>query len=676
MQKVQSFDETRGKVIKCKAAVAWEAKKPLDVTEIEVQPPKRGELRVKVVANALCHTDIFTLDGHDPTGIFPSILGHEATAIVESVGEGITTVVPGDIIIPCYVSNCQEWDCIFCQSERNNLCPKLVNGGKGLMPDGTSRFSKDGKQIFHYMNTSTFSEYTVITEFTCAKINRNANLYKSCLLGCGVSTGWGAVENAAKVSPGSTVVVFGLGAVGLAVVQAAKWRGARQIIGIDINPKKFPKATELGCTECYNPLELKDQSIKDFLLSKYKWGYDFTFDCTGNVKVMRDALELSHKGFGSSCIIGVAAAGQEIQTRSLQLVTGRSWIGTAFGGWKGRLEVPELVNRVVRGETTLDPFVTHEIDGLENVNKSIEYLHAGDCLRAVIKISEAPKVDTQQTINVYNCQRMFNGWLRKVKHWSSANNCTMSFSIFIPDKNKRVDPNPPVLFYLAGLECNHETGLKSEFARFASKAGLCVVLPDTSARGVNVEGQDDSWDFGSAAGFYVDATVDKWTKHYNNYTYITKELPEVIANNFAVDMTRRSITGHSMGGHGALSLFLKNPGMYKSVSAFAPIANPTNCPWGQKAFNGYLGSVDAGKQYDSTELMKTYSGPESQILIDVGLNDKFLYTELKVDAFYAACKQRNYPINLRYHEFYDHLYGFVSTFIEDHIAHHAKALGL
>jgi len=260
---LESFRLTTGQTITCKAAVAWEAKKPLDVTDIQVAPPRAGEVRVKVISNALCHTDIYTLDGHDPEGLFPCVLGHEAAAIVESIGEGVTSVQPGDVVIPCYTPECKKHDCIFCQSPKTNLCPAIrATQGQGLMPDGTSRLSKDGKQIFHFMGCSTFAEYAVIAEISAAKIHPGADLNKVCLLGCGVSTGWGAVFNNTKVEPGTTVAVFGLGALGLSVIQAAKQAGARYIVGVDVNDAKFGKAVEMGATECVNSLNNNREVLK------------------------------------------------------------------------------------------------------------------------------------------------------------------------------------------------------------------------------------------------------------------------------------------------------------------------------------------------------------------------------------------------------------------------------
>merc|ERR1711963_436238 len=552
-------------------------------------------------------------------GLFPCVPGHEATAIVESVGEGVTSVKTGDVVIPCYTPECREQECIFCQSDKTNLCLKIrAYQGKGVMPDGTSRLSKDGKFIHHFMGCSTFAEYSVIAEISAAKIHPGADLSKMCLLGCGVSTGWGAVFNNTKVEPGSSVAVFGLGALGLSVIQAAKAAGARYIVGVDINDGKFPKAIELGASECVNSRTCEGGDVKAYLLKKEKWGYDYTYDCTGNVNVMRCGLEVAQRGWGESCVIGVAAAGKEISTRPFQLVTGRNWKGTAFGGWKSRTEVPRLVQSVMKGEMDLKPFITHEIEGLENVNQSIEALHSGQCLRAVIHIAKSELPVSKLPVLKSNV-KLEGGRMQQFQHWSEACQCDMTFSIYVPERKKRSDPDPPVLYYLSGLTCTDENArTKSHFAQEAGRVGLAVVFPDTSPRGVTIEGQDDSYDFGSGAGFYLNATTPKWSKHYNMYDYVTKELPDLVSKLFPVDSSRKSITGHSMGGHGALISHLKNPGVYTSVSAFAPICNPTKCPWGDKAFNGYLGSVASGAEHDATELMLAH-GPFSRfadILID------------------------------------------------------------
>jgi len=675
---MDALKATQGQTITCKAAVAWEAKKPLDVTDIQVAPPKAGEVRVKVISNALCHTDIYTLDGHDPEGLFPCVLGHEAAAVVESVGDGVTSVQVGDVVIPCYTPECKEVDCIFCQSHKTNLCPKIRSTqGQGLMPDGTSRLSKDGKQIFHFMGCSTFAEYAVIAEISAAKINPGADLNKMCLLGCGVSTGWGAVFNNTKMEPGSSVVVFGLGALGLAVIQAAKLAGARYIVGVDINDGKFALATEMGATECVNSMKVENQDVKAWLMAKEKWGYDYTYDCTGNVNVMRCALEVAHRGWGESCVIGVAAAGKEISTRPFQLVTGRCWKGTAFGGWKARTEVPKLVQTVMRGEMALEPYITHTFQGLDKVNDSIHALHSGECLRAVLHIGESG-LEQVKLPKLKGNVKVEGGFMKQLTHWSEATQSEMTFSVFLPTPASRTAPLPPVLYYLSGLTCTDENArTKAHFAQEAGRLGLAVVFPDTSPRPeVAIQGQDDSYDFGSGAGFYVDATEPKWSKNYKMYTYITEELPQLISSLFPVDPVKMSITGHSMGGHGALVAHLKNPGKYSSVSAFAPICNPTVVPWGEKAFTGYLGSVEAGKAYDATELVKSYTGPKVPVLIDQGTEDGFLATQLKPKNFVVAAANAGYNVELRMQPQYDHSYYFISTFMRDHIDLHGRALGL
>jgi len=375
------------KPIQCKAAVAWAPNQPLKVEIITVDPPKAGEVRLKIFANALCHTDMYTWSGQDAEGVFPCILGHEAGGIVESVGPGVTSVRRGDKVIPCYTPECRKSTCIFCQSPKTNLCPDIrATQGKGVMPDGTTRFSINGQRIFHFMGCSTFSEYTVVSEISCAKINQNAPLDKICLFGCGVSTGLGAVWKTCNVESGTTVAVFGLGAVGLAVIQAAKTRNASRIFAIDINVSKFNLATQLGATDCINPNELPDGvSIQSHIVEKTKWGVDYSFDCTGVVKVMRSALECAHRGWGQSCIIGVAPAGQEISTRPFQLVTGRQWKGTAFGGFKSRTEVPQLVEKYLNGCLPIEHFISHQFNGVESIDEAMHLLHEGHCIRAIVK---------------------------------------------------------------------------------------------------------------------------------------------------------------------------------------------------------------------------------------------------------------------------------------------------
>ena len=368
--------------MKSRAAVAWEAGQPLEVTQIDVEGPRAGEVLVRITATGVCHTDAFTLSGDDPEGVFPSVLGHEGGGIVEEIGPGVTSVKVGDHVIPLYTAECRQ--CKFCLSGRTNLCQAVrATQGKGLMPDGTTRFSHNGKPLFHYMGTSTFSEYTVVPEISLAVINKAAPLEKVCLLGCGVTTGIGAVLNTAKVAPGSSVAIFGLGGIGLAAIQGAVMAKAGRIIGIDTNPGKFELARQMGATDCVNPMDF-DLPIQQVIVDMTDGGVDYSFECIGNVQMLRAALECCHKGWGESVIIGVAGAGQEISTRPFQLVTGRVWRGSAFGGVKGRTQLPGMVEQAMRGEIALDPFITHELP-LERINEAFDLMHAGKSIRTVIR---------------------------------------------------------------------------------------------------------------------------------------------------------------------------------------------------------------------------------------------------------------------------------------------------
>jgi S-(hydroxymethyl)glutathione dehydrogenase/alcohol dehydrogenase len=367
--------------MKARAAVAWEPKQPLAIEEIEVEGPREGEVLLKVVASGVCHTDAFTLSGEDPEGAFPCVLGHEGGCEVVECGPGVKDLMPGDHVIPLYIPECGT--CEYCRSEKTNLCQSIASTvWTGYMPDGTRRFSKNGSPIYHYMGCSTFSEYTVVPEIALAKINKAAPLDKVCLLGCGITTGIGAVTNTAKVEPGSSVAVFGLGGIGLSVIQGAVMARAGRIIAIDVNPEKFVMARALGATDFINPKDL-DVSVTEAVVELTNGGVDYSFECIGNVDVMREALECCHMGWGVSTIIGVAGAGQEIRTRPFQLVTGRTWKGTAFGGVKGRSELPGYVERYLDGKIEIDSMVTHTLP-LEEINTAFDLMHAGKSIRSVI----------------------------------------------------------------------------------------------------------------------------------------------------------------------------------------------------------------------------------------------------------------------------------------------------
>ncbi|MBU2485007.1 MAG: S-(hydroxymethyl)glutathione dehydrogenase/class III alcohol dehydrogenase [Alphaproteobacteria bacterium] len=364
-----------------RAAVAIEAGKPLEITTVQLDGPRAGEVLVEIKATGVCHTDEFTLSGADPEGIFPAILGHEGAGVVVDVGPGVRSLKKGDHVIPLYTPECRE--CEYCLNPKTNLCQSIrTTQGQGLMPDGTSRFSLDGKPIFHYMGTSTFANFTVLPEIALAKIHPDAPFDKVCYIGCGVTTGIGAVINTAKVEIGSKAIVFGLGGIGLNVIQGLRLAGADMIVGVDLNPGKVEMATRFGMTHFVNPKEVEGDLVP-YLVNLTKGGADYTFDATGNVGVMRTALECAHKGWGESIIIGVAPAGAEISTRPFQLVTGRSWRGTAFGGARGRTDVPKIVEWYMEGKIEIDPMITHTM-GLEGINEAFDLMHRGESIRSVV----------------------------------------------------------------------------------------------------------------------------------------------------------------------------------------------------------------------------------------------------------------------------------------------------
>ncbi|QRW01787.1 alcohol dehydrogenase [Ceratobasidium sp. AG-Ba] len=382
------MSDTVGKVIECKAGVCWGPGEPIVVEDVQVAPPKAGEVRIKILYTGICHTDEYTRSGKDSEGAFPVILGHEGGGIVESVGEGVTNVKPGDHVIPLYTAECRE--CKFCKSGKTNLCGRVrATQGQGLMPDGTTRFKARGQDVYHFMGTSTFSQYTVVSQFSVVAINEKAPLETACLLGCGITTAWGAVTKLPGIE-GSNVAVFGCGCIGLGCINAARVMKASRIIAIDTNPKKEAWAKKFGgeSVEFVNPKELPEgKRLQDHLIEMTDGGLDFTFDATGNVDVMRVALEASHKGWGVSTIIGVAPAGHEISTRPFQLVTGRTWRGSAFGGVKGRTELPGIVEDYLAGKIFVNEYVTHHRT-LKDIQNGFDDMHEGECIRCVVDMSK------------------------------------------------------------------------------------------------------------------------------------------------------------------------------------------------------------------------------------------------------------------------------------------------
>lgn len=367
--------------MKVKAAVAWRADAPLEITEVDLEGPRAGEVLVEIKATGVCHTDAFTLSGKDPEGLFPAILGHEGAGVVVEIGAGVSTLARGDHVIPLYIPECRN--CEACLSGKTNLCVAIrETQGKGLMPDGTSRFSRGGRMIHHYMGTSTFANYTVVPEIALAKVRADAPFDKICYIGCGVTTGIGAVINTAKVAPGDRVAVFGIGGIGLNVIQGARLAGARMIVAIDLNPAREAIARKFGATDFVNPAEVKGDLVP-YLIDLTRGGADYAFECVGNVKLMRQALECCHRGWGTCVIIGVAGAGEEISTRPFQLVTGRTWKGTAFGGARGRRDVPKIVDWYMEGRINIDDLITHTMP-LERINDAFDLMHAGKSIRSVV----------------------------------------------------------------------------------------------------------------------------------------------------------------------------------------------------------------------------------------------------------------------------------------------------
>ena len=479
-----------------------------------------------------------------------------------------------------------------------------------------------------------------------------------------MTTGVGAVVNTAKVEPGSTVVVFGLGGIGLNVIQGARLAGAARIVGVDINPSKEDWGRRFGMTHFVNPKDVDD--VVAHLVALTDGGADYSFDCTGNTTVMRQALECCHRGWGVSVVIGVAEAGREIATRPFQLVTGRVWKGSAFGGARGRTDTPKIVDWYMDGRIAIDPMITHRLT-LDEINKGFELMHAGESIRSVGGVLTMALATVSEVHAHGGVQGVY-------RHDSRETKTPMTFSVFVPDH--AAGARLPVVWYLSGLTCTHANVTeKGEYRAACAELGLIFVAPDTSPRGEGVpDDPDGAYDFGLGAGFYVDATQPPWAENYRMGSYVTEELPSLVSEHFPADMGRQSIMGHSMGGHGALTLGLTFPERFRAVSAFSPICAPSQVPWGEKALGRYLGPDRAAwRRHDAVALIEDGARAPA-LLVDQGEADDFLATQLQPERLETACEAAGQPLTLRLHPGYDHSYGFISTFMGAQLRWHAQKI--
>ncbi len=652
--------------MKTRAAVAWQAGQPLTIEEVDLAGPRESEVLVEVKASGICHTDQYTLSGADPEGLFPAILGHEGAGVVLEVGAGVTTVKAGDHVIPLYTPECRQ--CKFCLSRKTNLCQQIRSTqGRGLMPDGTSRFSLRGQPILHYMGTSTFANHIVVPEIAVARIRSDAPFDKVCYIGCGVTTGVGAVIFTAKVEAGANVVVFGLGGIGLNVIQGARLVGADKIVGIDLNPAREAMARKFGMTHFVNPSAVAN--VVDAVVQLTDGGADYSFECIGNTTTMRQALECCHKGWGQSIIIGVAAAGQEISTRPFQLVTGRQveGLGLRRGARPHRCAEDR---RLVHG-------------GEDQHRRPDHPPAAAGADQRRVRPDAARRVDPLGGHLLGRCGRGQHHRPERARllRWHAG---------LLPARIHRHRTADEVRCLSPAAGCGracprvvlprridlHRRDVRDQGRRAAARRESRI-----DARHAGHEpapdgrpGADADWEFGDGAGFYLDALRAPWRQHWQMETYVAGELPALIFAEFAADPGRAGIFGHSMGGHGALTLGLRHPQLFRSISAFAPIATPSQSLWGCKAFDGYLGSDrSTWHQHDATALIAA-GARAPEILVDQGLADKFLPRHLGIDSFAAACRASGQPLTLRQHEGYDHGYYFIATLVAEHIAHHAAAL--
>ena len=623
------------------------------------------------MATGVCHTDAYTLSGCDPEGLFPSILGHEGAGIVREVGAGVTSVKPGDHVIPLYTPECRQCKC--CLSRRTNLCTAIrATQGKGLMPDGTSRFSFEGQPIAHYMGCSTFSNFTVLPEIAVAKVRADAPFDKICYIGCGVTTGVGAVIYTAKVWPGANVVVFGLGGIGLNVIQGARMVGADKIIGVDLNPAKAEMAQQVR----HDPLRQSRRGRP-----RQGGAGDRRPD-----RRRRRLLLRVHRQRRTPCARRWSAA-----TAAGARASSSAWPPSGTGdlhppvpaGHRPGLEGLGLRRRARPHRRAQDRRLVH---GGEDQHRRSDHPHpaAGEDQRRLRPDARRRKHPQRggflmHALEIISEAKCFGGRQISYRHASSETKTPMRFSVFLPPQAEH--EAVPVLWWLSGLTCTEDNfPQKAGAQRIAAELGLMLVNPDTSPRGPALNGEDvpddpdGAYDLGLGAGFYLDATQEPWAANYRMYAYVAHELPEIVAENLPADMTRQAISGHSMGGHGALTIGLKNPGRFRSISAFAPIVAPSHCPWGRKAFSNYLGP-DPSKwgDYDATALVEN-GARTAEILIDQGSRDPWLETELLPEQFETVCAQAGQPLLVRRHQGYDHGYFFISSFIEDHLRWHGERL--
>ncbi len=651
--------------MKTKAAVATAARKPLEIMTVDLDGPKAGEVLVEIKASGVCHTDEFTRSGADPEGLFPAILGHEGAGIVVDVGPGVTSVRKGDHVIPLYTPECRQ--CKSCTSRKTNLCTAIrATQGKGLMPDGTSRFSIGKDMVHHYMGCSTFSNFTVLPEIAVAKIREDAPFDKVCYIGCGVTTGIGAVINTAKVEAGANVVVFGLGGIGLNVVQGARLVGANKIIGVDLNPARKALAEKFGLTHFVNPKEVGGDLVAH-LVALTDGGADYSFECVGNVDLMRQALECCHRGWGVSVIIGVAGAGKEISTRPFQLVTGRVWKGTAFGGARGRTDVPKIVDWYMDGKINIDDLITHKMP-LAKINTRVRF----DALRRIDPQRGGLLVTTLNCISEHAC---YGGEQRFYRHDSRETRGPMKFSVYLPPQANAV--KVPVLYFLSGLTCTEETFcIKSHAQKCAAELGLMLISPGHQPARAAHSRRRRSLGLRLfrrlLCGCHAGTLGAKLSDVQLCRARAAADCGRAFSRNPRRDRNIRPFHGRPRRAH----LGVAQPGTVQVGFGICADCGALAMSLGPARHSAIILAprLEIWSEHDATELVarRAYPGP---ILIDQGTADQYLAEQLLPEKFAAAAAKSGQRLSLRMQPGYDHGYYFIQTFMADHLRHHAQQLG-